>query len=477
MRLFVLVVVAAMVVPEAAWAGDGIVLESYTGSRPANAKDAISPVLDELAARGFIAGPDVVGRKYEAQVSRPAVTALGLPATFAEQIEKGHRAWISGKFDEAVAILGPIVDAAHANSGTFAKNPGVRDRLMKAMIALALSLQRNGDPTAARETFAELLRSFPEAKVTKGTYGPEAASLYEQTRQELAGAPRGRLLVKLANEAAEVFINERLERKGTTVKELPPGDYRVIIQLGDQQSRTHRVVIKPNEEASLNVDLAFDATVHSSPSWTGFEFATTGDREKSEAGYASAFANAIDGRAVVVVGIDQVRGRPAIVGSLVSLVNGREIRRASLALEPAPAQDRLRALARFLAGEEASADIDVQIAGDPSVVKAVEQVRAGTTPSRRWGGWTWITGVAALGGLGAGTALLALDGTCPGGKSDVNCPNLYSTAAPGWISLGAGAVFAGVTVYLIVTRPKAAKTTAYVLPTGDGAVAGFATQF
>ena len=31
--------------------------------------------------------------------------------------------------------LGPIVDAAHANSGAFAKNPGIRERLQKAMEA------------------------------------------------------------------------------------------------------------------------------------------------------------------------------------------------------------------------------------------------------------------------------------------------------------------------------------------------------
>src|SRR5690606_8952962 len=154
-------------------------------------------------------------------------------------------------------------------------------------------------------------------------------------------------------------------------------------------------------EATLTVDLAFDAAVHSSPVWTGFQFENAADRETSEANYASALAKSVGGSGVVVVGFDQVRDRPAIVGSLVSLVNGREIRRASLALEPAPAEERLRALARFLAGEEASPGIDVQLAGEPAVVASIgggPPVDQPIATSGRWGGWMWITGIAAIGG-------------------------------------------------------------------------------
>lgn len=482
MRFVTLAAFTALLLPAAASADDGfgVVVESYTGTRPDTAGTVLLPVLRELAARDFLAGADAVGRRFEAQVSRPAISAQGLPADFAEQIERGHRAWISGTFDQAVSILGPLVDAAHANSGAFAKNPGIRERLQKAMIALALSQQRRGDPSAARETFAELLRSFPDAQVTKGTYGPDAAQVFEQTKKELAAAPKGRLLVKLANESAEVFINERLERKGTTVKELTAGEYRVIVQLGDRQSRAHVVTIKAKEEATLTVDLAFDEAVNSSPAWTGFQFASAADREKSEAAYASALTKSVGGSGVVVVGFDQVRGRPAIVGSLVSLVNGREIRRASLALEPAPAEERLRALARFLAGEVATPDIDVQLAGEAAVVSPLggRRIDEPTPTSGRWGGWMVMTGVLAVGGIATGSVLLALDGTCPGGSTDPNCPNLYSTAGPGWAALGAGAVFAGVTVYLFVTRsPSKPSSSAFVVPSRDGAMAGFSTSF
>jgi len=483
-----LVAVAALLAPVTAHAEEdlGIVLESYTGTRPTEASKILSPVLRELAARGFVAGADGVGQRIEARVSRPALSPQGLPKDFADQIELGHRAWISGTFDQAVSILGPLVDVAHANSGAFAKNPGSRDRLQKAMIALALSHQRRGDTTTARETFAELLRSFPDAQVAKGTYGADAATLFEQTKKEHAAAPRGRLLVKLANESSEVFINERLERKGTTVKELAPGEYRVIVQLADRQSRTHVVTIKANDEVTLNVDLALDAVVHSSPGWTGFVFPTDEERHTSEAPYAAKVAKSVGGAGVVVVGFEEVGGRPAVVGSLISLVNGREIRRASIALDPTPAEDRLRSLAKFLAGEVATADIDVQLAGEPGTIAPLTGGGGGgprpegpaATPSRRWGGWMVITGIAAIGGLGAGAVLLAYDGRCKDGSTDPNCPDVYNNAGPGFAALGAGAVFAGLTIYLFVTRnPDAPSSTAYIVPTGDGAVAGFTTRF
>jgi len=474
--------VAVVLLAPSARAEHGIVLESYTGTRPSSAATVLSPVLDELAARKFLSGPDVVGRKFESQVSRPAATAEGLPTDFANQIESGHKAWIMGDFDEAVSILGPAVEAAHRNSGDVIQRPELREKVLKALIALSLSQHRRGDLSAARESVGELVRSFPTAQVDKAIYGPQAATFFAQVKQDLMAQPRGRLLIKLDDDSAEVFVNEHLEGRGTMAKDLLPGEYRVGVRLGDALSRVHRVVIRASGETKLAIDTGLDAVVHTSPGWTGFLFDSAAEREQSEAKYAAAFAGAVNGAGVIVVGIDEVHGRPAIVGSLVSRVNGREIRRASLALEPAPAVERLRALARFLAGEEATADIDVEIAGDATVVPAIGAF--GSTGrdegrSGRWGGWTWIAGGGAVAALATGAVLLALDGTCPDGSKDPNCPDVYNNTAPGWLAVGGGVVLAGVTTYLILTRPKDAPArSAYIVPTGDGgAMAGFATRF
>lgn len=469
---------------------DGIALEAYTGERPDDAAKAVGPLLGELAQRGFSTGEDVA-RSYELKVSRTLGGPDELPIGYADVVDRGTKAWVGGKFEAAVALLSPLVDASHEATGAFLGNAKLRDVLLRALIVLGLSQQRLGDPGAAGETFAELIHSYPEATVARSTYGPEAAALFEQARKNLAAAPKGRLLVKVTDELTEVYINERLERRGTIVKELPPGTYRIVAQLGSKRSRNHRVTVKAGEELSLTIDPAFDGVVRTT-GWAGFVFPSAGERERSEAGYAATFANAVEGHAVVVVSVDTVGGARAVVGSLV-LMNGKEIRRASLALDPTPSADRVAALARFLAGEKATSGIDVQLDGAMPTVPVSGGARRDTGPDPRqpgeggvrsgggrWGGWPWITGGMAVLALGAGGVLLALDGTCPGGSPDPNCPNLYNTSTPAWISIGGGAVLAGLTVYLIVSRPSHAAPPArqaFVVPAEGGAIAGLSGRW
>lgn len=478
----VLVAIAGVSLPvTVASAGDGIVLEAYTGLRPDDASRLLSPVLDELATKGFVAGSEVVGRKFESRVSRPAMIGTGLGEDFGDQVEKGHKAWIGGQFEQAVKILAPLVDNAHANPGSFAQNQALREKLLKALVALALSQQRMGDPSATRQTFGEILRSFPDTVLSRASYGPEAFTLFEDVRKESTTGGRGRLAIKVSNDSAAVFINERFLNVGSSTKgDLLPGEYRVFAQLGKQPSRSHRVIVKANEEAAVTIDAGFDAAVHGSPKWTGFLFREQAEREKLESTYAAAFANSIDARAVVVVGIDTVRGRPSVVGSLVNLMNGREIRRASLGLDPDPSADRLRALARFLAGENAVPGIDIQIAGDAASApvgngEGVQVSDLGEShDDGMWGGWKYVSGGLAVGGLAVGGYLLATDGDC----ADDACNDLKNNTASGWGVLAGGVVMTGITVYLVVRGGrKAPKRSAYVVPTGDGAFAAFATSF
>src|SRR5207245_215142 len=80
MRSLLIVASLLAAVPAPARAG-GIALEAYTGERPPDAARLVSPILDELAARGFSAG-DTIARSYEGKISRAAETPSGLPADF-----------------------------------------------------------------------------------------------------------------------------------------------------------------------------------------------------------------------------------------------------------------------------------------------------------------------------------------------------------------------------------------------------------
>ena len=455
-----------------------IVLEAYTGQRPADANRLLGPVLDELAARGFAAG-DTVARQIDGQVSHAAQTSKGLPGDFAAQVDRGFKAWVNAKFDDAIKILQPLVDAAHANTGAFVKDPSLREPLSKALIGLAIAQMRTGDPSAAKSTFGEVARAFPETIVSRGVYGPDAATLFEQVKNELASASKGKLTVKATDDGAVVFIDEMF--RGTSTTTLAPGEYRVSVMLNKQPSRSHRVTVNAGQETKIAIDARLDQAIHTD-GWTGLSFANDADRDAHEGTYASELAVSLGATAVAVVGIEDVKGRPAIVGSLVSLSTGREIRRASVAMEPDPSTDRLKALAHYLAGEEPASGIDVQ----PIEAPTPEETKAGgggamavhhDEPAQsggRWGGWKWITGGVAVGGLATGAVLLGVDGRCSNSPPAGTLCNVYDTKNSGFIAVGAGAVFAGVSIYLFATQPSHPSKTAFVAPTGDGAIAGIA---
>jgi hypothetical protein len=456
----------------------GIVLESYTGERSADAGRFVSPILDELATRGFTGG-DTLARTYVAKVSRAGATARGLSPDFSAQIDAGFKAWVSGRFDDAIRVLAPAIDDAHANAAVIARDQSLREPLLKALIVLALAQQRTGDPGAARATFAEILRAYPETVLSRAMYGAEAYDQFEQVRREVVAAGHGTLTVQLADDAGVVFVDELYRAVGTTTVELPAGEYRVCVLLNKLPSRTHHVVVRTGGRVTLAIDPRLDQAVRTD-GWTGLQFAGEGEREAHESVYAAAMANAIGASAVAVVGVDHVHGHPAVVGALVSLETGRELRRASVAIEPDPPTERLRALAHYLAGDEPAAGLDIQTpivppsdqrGGVPSATRDV--------PRTRWGGWPWLTGGAAVIALVAGGYLLYEDGRCQSTHAPgTPCPEVYSNAPGDWIALSAGAVLAGTTVYLFATSgPRATHAAVAVAPARGGVVAAITGRF
>ena len=474
MNVILALAVLLLAVPAAA--DSKIVLESFTGGKTDEAARLIAPLLEALANRGFLGGYEALGRTFEGRVSRPAIQR-GLPADFAAQVEAGHRAWIGGKFEEAVKILAPVADAAFANSGAFAKNQDARELLFKALVALALAHQRMGDPAAMRQTFEEVLRCFPNTAPQRATYGAEAVEAFEKVKREHAARGRGKLVVRTSVDSAVIYINEKIEAAGTATREnLLPGEYRVFAQLGKHLSRTHRVTVRANETATVTIDADFDLALQTTPTWTGFAFSTSTDRERSEVAHAAQFGNALGADAVAVVGIDQVRGRPAIVGVLVNRISSTEIRRASVSLEPAPSAERLKALAEFLAGANLNPEgIDVLVSNEQPVVPRGNAGSGGSRidpPPRGSGGWKFVAGGLGLAALGTGAVLLVLDGNCrTEAASGMLCDDVWATATPGYVALGGGAALTALSVYMFVKRSDSSRT-AFITPRGDGVLAG-----
>ena len=130
-----------------------------------------------------------------------------------------------------------------------------------------------------------------------------------------------------------------------------PGRYRVYVQKESRGvGRTHEVEVTAGATRRLVVSWGLDAALRTTP-FVGFAFASEAQRRKSEAPLATAVARAIGASSVVVVGVRPFEGRRALVGTVLSPGTAKPLRSAALALEPVePGDDKIRGLARFLAG-------------------------------------------------------------------------------------------------------------------------------
>jgi len=473
-KALVVLVVVAGVLPQAH--ADGIVLESWVKQRSNDADRLLSPVLDELAKRRFVAGPEAVGRQFETKVSRPTAS-LTMPPDFVERVERGHSAWISGKFDDAIQILTPLVDAAHANPALLIQNQQLRERLQRALIAIALAEHRRGDPATMRTMFAEIVRSYPQAELPRSIYGPEASQQFEAVRKQVAAQPKGRLTID-GDPTMAVFINERFERVGGIKNlELPPGEYRIVGQVGDRTSRIYRVEVEAEHDATVAIDVAFDAAVHSSPQWSGLVFDSVPAKKQFESKYAVRFARATGGNAVVVLTMEIIDSKRTLVGALLNMETGRDIRRASITLDPDPPESRLRQLGRFLAGESDVKGLEAVVMDRPLAAVATPDARDDGAPSRGIGPWPLVTGGVALAAFAVGGALHYYNGKCTTAeRPGIPCEEEYKFAGPGWAAIGAGAALTGVTVYLVVRSREPASKMA-VIPSRDGVMAVLSGAF
>jgi hypothetical protein len=473
-------VLAMLLVPRPGVAGD-VVVESHLQTRSPDAVAILAPVLDELASRGYPSG-DRVARAFETAGSAPARPQPGLPHDFIDRVDEAHKAFITGKFDVAVRALALLVDQAHASPGSFALNEPMRDRYQKALTVLAIARHRLGDP-AARETFAEMLRSIPNASVSRGAYGPDAVAAFEAAARELEGQGRGRLVVQVSERGTRLYLNERFVAEDRFAKrDLIPGEYRVLVQSNKALTRVHRVRIEAGREATLEIDAELDRVVRTESTWAGFVFDSAVHRDQLETAYAARFGRQLKADSVAIVGIDRSRGRRVVVGAHVDVRTGRETRRATVALDPAPPTERLRALARFITGDEASDGLEIERVEvtplAPASAPAPEKLA--TAPRARWAGWMYLTGGLAVSSAATGGYLAYLHGSCrvPPVSPGLPCRDFRNTQSAAGGAIVASIALAAATAYLVVRRPaRSARVAVGAAPSRGGGVIGLTVAF
>lgn len=477
MRRLTLLTFAALFLCGAAARAEPPILEVHSSLRPADADALLGPVATELAAAGF-EGTRATAAKVEAKLSLPGRAASEAELADAiRRIDVGEKRVVAGEFEQAVAELGAGLATLRRSIASLAGSDRGRDAAMRALVGLALSYKRIGPSEKATEAMAELIRSFPDREISYADYGPEPRELYRRVRRSLEEEGKGGLAIAVDDAETVVFVNERYVGVGSvTVPDLFRGTYRVYLQQGTRRGRVHRVAVEAGPPTSLSVSWRFDAALSTDHGVAALIFDDAEQRRAEEARQAVRIGRALDAASVAVLGFREVAGQRHVVGQVYFVDTSKEARSASVSLDPvAPSADRLRALGRYLAGDESAAALVQPLEAAP-VGEATADAPA--RPGFRFGGWRWVTLVGGVAGLATGGALVAVhepelleDGS--------RNTEVRETRTAGFIIGGVSAALTCLSLYMFVHDARQPEPTraVTVAPTEGGATVGISGVF
>ncbi len=441
----------------------GLVLEVYEDGRPSEAAEMLAPVLAELSARGFAAGPGESTALIEQRASRRGLVSEVPADGLRDQIQGGYQKFLHGDFAAAVGELGAAVETIQANPAMIALDQTMQPLYQRALIGLTLSQRRMGREAEAEATMGELVRTFPSAELSTREYGPEPVELYRSVLAAIRGQGAGRMVVEVDDTAAVIFVNESFRAVARLDATMPAGRYRVYVQKGREVGRVHDVDVTAGRTTRLVIDSTFDAAIRTGAKWTGLVLGGDAEGGTRAIEYAARLGEVTAVSHVVLLGLRKRGGDLEMVGTVVSPSGRRVVRQASLAVAGAPDASRA-ALGRFLGGDDPSQELRVSVQTDAARRRVVRS-RGG-----RGSTWKWVAATGAVTTAAAGVVLLRLDGTCRGGEPPTGgqCPRLWNTAGIGWGTLGVAGALASTAGYLF-WRDARKEPAVTVVPTGDGA--------
>lgn len=440
-------VLTASVTPAAA---EHLVLESYVGERPDDAEAILTPVFKELAARDHMAGARAVaavGVRLAGSGAEP--TGDELTAVTA-QIERAESSYYDGSFEAAAGRAERAWQTLIDWSGYLSRNQEQRALLRRALAVYAGSQRQLGASDKATRAMAELVRAFPDQPLTTAEHSPQLVRAFRKVARDLAKQGQGTLEVVVDDPSVAVFIDEAYTGAGSVTRQLAPGRYRVYAQKSDERpGRVHEVDINAGASERLSINWALDGALRTRGSFAGFAFTDEAERRAHEAKNAVRVARTLAADSVIALGLRTYDEQRALVGVAISLDTGQVQRSAHLTLEPVvPSADRLRELARFLAGDESAGPFEPVVEA-PLVT---DQIRALPGRPVRW--LKWLTAGAAVAALATGGTLIVIHREMP---PDRQVPYTRNSRPAGIIAVSAGAVLVGAGVYLFLRDGRDAR--------------------
>ena len=135
-----------------------IAIESYSGPRPREGRQAMAALRDALAARRFVSQPSALAELMGEQAPRPGVSDRQFTARiFAREIDAGENLYIDENYKAAASQLGATIDRAHRNPEIL-REAQSRELKLKGLVLLAQSAGFNFETEIARKREGELAR-------------------------------------------------------------------------------------------------------------------------------------------------------------------------------------------------------------------------------------------------------------------------------------------------------------------------------
>jgi hypothetical protein len=451
--LLVLTVLAGSVVGVGhAVAQKGITLEIYEGERPADADQILAPFFEEIDSQGLA---DTRGEARERIHETVSLDAGGLTDQEKVELEASVNAaalkFSGGRFEEAEALLLRQLERFRANELVLAENQGFRPVLYRTLGTLAAVSDRLGKTAEKEKYLTELALDFPDQSFARREFGPDLNVAFDAIRQRMGSRGRSSLEIVTNDVNGIILVNGRFVGvKRAVLPDLLPGAYRILVKSGTSTGRVHKVMLRPNVQEVVDVDLAFDAVLQSK-TWVGLLYPNA--RAAVEKGRATATRLALSAGAhqVVVVGINKRGGERLLHATLYNAENGRIVFRGSVGLgvgPELPPASQVRGLGEFISTGRAIPGVTAEEGGY-------------VAPPTRYRAWKWIAVSGGLALVGAGIFTYTQDvppiipnstGTPCTPADPCDTRRTYRrTHVPGAIMMGVGAglVIAGVVLFVI----------------------------
>jgi hypothetical protein len=437
-----LAVVAALALAPAAAAASPI-LEAHVGARPRDVDAVLAPVRDELVAAGF-EDPRATAATLEARVSRPgrAAAPAALDAAVS-RIEAGFALVVAGEFDRALGELDHGLADLGAATASVAGDDRLRGAIQRGLIGRALAHERLGAHARARAALAELVRGFPDRPIDYQAYGPEPRDRAAAVARALAAGGTGDLVVTIDDRDAELFLDERpIGLGGASVTALVPGDYRLFVRRRGRPGRVHPVSIATERPTEVALSWTLDAALRTDGGVPALVFADDAARRRDEARLATRLGRALGAPSVALLGVETVGGRLAVRGAIVP-VDGRAGRHARVVLGDARQREQLRALGRYLAGDDDAA----------ARIEVLDRPRVPTLARPRFGGWAWLALGAGVASVAGGVTLVAIDRDAV--DDGVRNRQVRNSAPAGYALGGLGVALTSVAIGMLIHDHRA----------------------